>query len=223
MKPDLRDVTLVCYENQDHAAALSLMAAMTRACDFGGARLLNHFHGWQQFNYWENYETWKYVTTSHALIVHLDGYILRPDLWDPAWLKLDYIGAPWPAALNPDRVGNGGFCLKSRRLMNLVATSPYPRGSQGDTPLPGDVLVCSYYRKSLEEQGMKFATVQQAAKFSVEVPVAETPTETFGFHGQIDDPLHGYPPWNPLWKELPPFQPRERPTAAALMKLAGLQ
>ncbi len=211
MKPDLRDVTLICYENRHHAAALSLMAAMTRAADFGAARLLNHFQGWHAFNYWENFETWKYVTTDFSLCMHLDGYMLRPQLWDPAWLAYDYIGAPWPYALNADRVGNGGFCLKSRRLLNRVASLPLPKT---DKPVPGDVLLCSHFRQQLIEEGFKFAPVAVAARFSVENPVRETPAETFGFHGTLKHPLNDYPIWNADWTELPAFEPRKAPPAA---------
>ncbi|MEZ0389889.1 MAG: DUF5672 family protein [Verrucomicrobium sp.] len=182
MKPDLSAITLICYENRDHASALDLMAAMTRLAHFGNARLLNWFHGWQQFNYWENYETWKYVTTSHMLCIHLDGYIVNPELWDPAWLEYDYIGAPWPEDLNKDRVGNGGFCLKSRRLLNRIAEIPWQ-------DFPGDVLVCSVFREQLIAEGFKFAPLEVAALFSIENKIPEhQPAKTFGFHGTMNFP-----------------------------------
>jgi len=177
LKPDLSDVTLVSYENRFPELACKLLADMTALCDFGAVRLLNSFQGYQQFLYWENYETWKHVTTSHALTVHLDGYILRPELWNPEWLNYDYIGAPWPLYLNEYKVGNGGFCLKSRRLMNHVATLPF-------VDIPGDVLVCTHYRKDLEKAGFNFAPPEVAARFSIEHFVdGLSVKDTFGFHG----------------------------------------
>jgi hypothetical protein len=181
MRLDLKSLTLVTYENRDHGAALDLMSAMCRLADFGDAKLLNHFQGWKQFNYWENYETWRFVTTDYALVVHLDGYIVHPEKWDSAWLEYDYIGAPWPH--QEVGVGNGGFCLKSRRLMNRVASLPWQ-------DMPGDLLICSYYRQTLVREGYRFAPVSVAAQFSVEHPVPETPSATFGFHGDWN-----YPKW----------------------------
>ncbi|MDP6597073.1 MAG: hypothetical protein QGI86_14540 [Candidatus Poribacteria bacterium] len=34
----------------------------------------------------------RYTQTQHCLIPHNDGYILNGDLWDPDYLKYDYIG-----------------------------------------------------------------------------------------------------------------------------------
>jgi hypothetical protein len=184
MKPNLRDVTLVCYENRDHEAAVSLVAHQCGLVSFGAVRLLNWFQGREQFIYWENYETWRYVTTSHMLSIHLDGYIIHPYMWDPAWLQYDYIGAPWPLEWNSARVGNGGFCLKSRRLLNRVAQLPWMN-------VPSDILVCNHYRELLLAEGYKFAPLEIAALFSVELRIPEAPVKTFGFHGMHD----GRKPW----------------------------
>lgn len=180
-KPDLSRVTAVVFDHRDPHAAVKLLAAMADVVTLGDLKYLNLFEGWRAFNYWENFEAWKYVKTDFALFMHLDGYILHPELWDPAWLEYDYIGAPWPARLNQDRVGNGGFCLKSRRLMVRVAQLPWQ-------DLPGDVLVCSHYRRQLEHEGFRWAPVEVAARFAVEHRVAETPAKTFGFHGTFNAP-----------------------------------
>lgn len=183
VRPDLRNVTAVCFDHRNPRAAVKLLAAMSDRCDFGDIKYLNFFDGYPQFLYWENYEFFKYIKTPFALFMHLDGYVVHPDLWEPAFLGYDYIGAPWPADLNPDRVGNGGFCIKSFRLMCRVAQLPWVN-------LPGDVLLCSHYRRQLEGEGFRFAPVDVAARFAVEYRVAETPDRTFGFHGP-----HNYPAW----------------------------
>lgn len=70
-----------------------------------------------------------YIETSHVLIVQADGFVLNPGLWNPGWLDYDYVGAPWPETLRvgkyviplANRVGNGGFSLRSRRLLKMTA------------------------------------------------------------------------------------------------------
>lgn len=183
MKPDMRNVTAIVFDHRDPRAAVKMLAAMSDLVDFGDIKYLNHFQGWRAFNYWENYEAWKYVQTDYALYMHLDGYIVHPECWDPAFLSWDYIGAPWPETLNKDRVGNGGFSLRSRAFMLRVSQLPWQ-------DLPGDVLTCSFYRQQLITEGYNFAPVSAAAAFSIENRVPETPAKTFGFHGTMH-----YPAW----------------------------
>ena len=54
-----------------------------------------------------------YITTSHALLVQWDGYVINPLAWDAAFLDCDYIGAKWFWQPEGCRVGNGGFSLRS--------------------------------------------------------------------------------------------------------------
>jgi hypothetical protein len=176
-KPDLRRVTAVVFDHRNPKAAVRLLAAMAERAELGDLKYLNFFDGWQAFNYWENFEAWKYIKTDFALFMHLDGYIVHPERWEPQFLAYDYIGAPWPVTLNADRVGNGGFCIKSRRLMNYVATLPWKQ-------LPGDVTVCSHYRQHLISKGFTFAPIEVAGRFSRELDCPETPDPlSFGFHG----------------------------------------
>jgi hypothetical protein len=191
-QPDLRMVTAVVFDHRRPKAAVRLLAAMAERVEFGDIKYLNHFDGWQAFNYWENFEAWKYVKTEYALFMHLDGYIVHPERWEAGFLAYDYIGAPWPVELNRDRMGNGGFCLKSRRLMNHVATLPWVNK-------PGDVTVCSHYRHHLIRSGYRFAPVEVAGRFSREHDVPEVPeVESFGFHGVA---LKTRRAQYPLWTE----------------------
>lgn len=185
-KPNLRRVTAVVFDHQKPRDAVHLLAAMSDLCDFGDLKYLNHFDGYPQFLYWENYEFYKFIRTDFALFLHLDGYILHPARWEPEFLKYDYIGAPWPKHINADRVGNGGFCLKSRRLMSRVAQLPWVN-------VPGDVMVCSHYRRTLLHEGFTFAPPHVAARFSTEMPCPESVPESFGFHGTIS----GHPLFTP--------------------------
>lgn len=111
----------------------------------------------------------------HALIIQFDGFILNPQEWAPLFLHYDYIGAPWPN-YSEHAVGNGGFSLRSRRLIEAVAELEY-----SDLSEPEDLFICRRMRPALEEKGLRFASREIAAHFSVEWPNVLWPT--FGFHG----------------------------------------
>ena len=129
-----------------------------------------------------------HIETSHALTVQYDGYVINPELWDDAWLEYDYIGAPWP----PDthftksgkevRVGNGGFTLRSHKLIRTFSVLFPPFTDNGTGFFNEDGNICVYHRDFLESFGIKFAPVDVAAKFSRELIVPETVQDTFGFH-----------------------------------------
>jgi hypothetical protein len=117
-----------------------------------------------------------HVETSHALCIQWDGYILDAAKWDPAFLDCDYIGAPWPHFRDTYKVGNGGFSLRSRRLLAASARLP------DDTGEPEDVMICRTSRPALErDNGIVFATTDLASRFAFERQRASLPT--FGFHG----------------------------------------
>lgn len=134
----------------------------------------------------------RHIETTHALIIQADGFVLNPERWNPAWLEFDYIGAPWREQLRvgpyiiplPNRVGNGGFSLRSRRLLQMVApidlsTLRYPTRAE-------DMIICHLLHDYLVERGMRFADMETAASFSIENPKAtfgQTLDTVFGFHG----------------------------------------
>ncbi len=119
------------------------------------------------------------VQGTHVLVVQNDGYILRPDLWNPAWLQYDYIGAPWRLMVaggdKRKRVGNGGFSLRSRRLLDECSQLDYDEG------VAEDIQICQTRRHTLLFRGIRFAPLEIARRFSVEKVDPKGPT--FGFHG----------------------------------------
>ena len=60
-----------------------------------------------------------YVNTDYALVIQWDGYVVDSSKWTDEFLKYDYIGAPWSNGL----VGNGGFSLRSKRLLDFCKTN----------------------------------------------------------------------------------------------------
>jgi hypothetical protein len=119
------------------------------------------------------------------LSIQDDGFIINPHLWTDEFLEYDYIGAPWPALhwCNKNRVGNGGFVLKSKKFMDIEQTLP-------STNAHNDVLVTNTYFDYFTYYGCKYAPIELAAKFSLEhaVPECEYNLEnTFGFHGKLHE------------------------------------
>lgn len=120
--------------------------------------------------------------TSHVLITQWDGYVLSGNQWNDEWLKYDYIGASWPGEIDGFDVGNGGFSLRSTKLLRILAEDPMIR------PLhPEDAQICRLYRSYLEDKyQIKFAPREVADQFAFELREPAGPT--FGFHGNFHLP-----------------------------------
>ncbi len=127
-----------------------------------------------------------YVTTPFALIMQYDGFILNPDAWRDDYLDYDYIGAPWS---EPEGyiVGNGGFSLRSKRLLELLQNDDtIVDPTTLDPPdAPEDWYICVMIREYLEARGVRFAPVDLAKQFSFEGDASHGVTWAgqFGFHG----------------------------------------
>ena len=115
----------------------------------------------------------RYFSGSHVLIVQWDGFILDATRWDAGFLDYDYIGAPWPDAHRT--VGNGGFSLRSRRLLEAL------RDIAPVSTHPEDACICIEQRQPLDARGIRFAPTGLADGFAWEAP--EPSWSTFGFHG----------------------------------------
>ncbi len=137
----------------------------------------------------------KYFETTHCLVVQADSFVVNHKLWKDEFLKYDYIGAPWPDELvinenlvlnvkkNP--VGNGGFSLRSRKLLQTTAKIDY---DSLKFPLKSeDVVVCHYLYDKMIEEGIKFAPPKLASQFSIENVnnlYGQNLDSVFGFHGK---------------------------------------
>lgn len=189
----LNDVTLVCIDDIAHALAAQALRDCIREIEFGSVqtwssrRLImsadHHQCEVRSLNDYNRilwYEVPKEIKTSHFLVIQYDGWIISPETWNPDWLGLDYIGAPWwHYGLN---VGNGGFSLRSTQLAQFLAEhqSVFEVGS------PEDDVLCRHYRKRLEQHKFLWATDEQARWFSFERVLVPNPT--FGFHGIFNWP-----------------------------------
>jgi len=123
-------------------------------------------------------ELQNYINTDFVLIIQFDGFIVNPDSWTVEFQQYDYIGAKWDYTdgLN---VGNGGFSLRSKRLLQALSNKDIVIDS---LKYGEDTFICRTYRRFLEKQyNIKFAPESIADKFSHEhfEPVGKP----FGFHG----------------------------------------
>jgi len=134
-------------------------------------------------------ELYRYIQTSHCLTIQSDSYIANAGAWEDGWLQYDYIGAPWPPGHSGTdyRVGNSGFCLRSRTLLETTSALPndsYVWRGKVKPSCRDDVITCVMYRPHLERLGLRFAPVDVAARFAFENPIPEAPTldGQFGVH-----------------------------------------
>lgn len=117
-----------------------------------------------------------HITTPHLLVVQWDGYLLDAAQWQPAFLQYDYIGAPLRHEPPERAVGNGGFSLRSRRLLQALMDPAM------GVRHPEDLCICHDNRERLEQvHGIRFAPLPLAAQFAYERVPPSGPT--FGFHG----------------------------------------
>ncbi len=116
-----------------------------------------------------------HIETSHCLIVQWDGHVLDAGQWRSDFLDYDYIGASWPQFTDGHDVGNGGFSLRSRAMMENC------RHADFETFHPEDIAIGRRNRGWLESRGMRFPSRALADCFSAER--AGDPSASFGYHG----------------------------------------
>ena len=132
-----------------------------------------------------------YLSEDYMLSIHDDGFVINPHLYNPIFLEYDYIGAPWPEFpwCKTNRVGNGGFVLKSKKFYMLEQTLNVTNIGHND------VLVTNIYYDYFTSNGCKYAPLDIAYKFSIELPIPEyiyDLTNSFGFHGLHTEDARNY-------------------------------
>ena len=193
MNLNLNHVTICaadCATPNLAARALSLSAAR---CDFGNAILFSdrsitdphfrtvHIDSLRSKNDYSRFiqlQLPEFITTPYLLLIQWDGYVLEPKAWLPEFLDFDFIGAKWHWHKDGMNVGNGGFSLRSLKLMHAMRDKSFPFVPN----IPEDDQVCRLYRPRLSADfGIKFAPESIADRFSYERSLPECPS--FGFHG----------------------------------------
>jgi tetratricopeptide (TPR) repeat protein len=188
---DLSGVTLCCIDTANPALALRALRRSTAGVRFARTLLLTDpvqatpdidVRGIAPLASREAYSQFvlkalaQHIETAHVLLIQWDGYVLNPGAWRDEFLACDYIGAKWFWGERTARVGNGGFSLRSRKLLQALQD---PRitltGAEDET-------ICRTFRPLLEqEHHIVFGTeaIADAFAFEAAYPVGKP----FGFHG----------------------------------------
>lgn len=187
---DLNDFTLVCADTRSHDLALRALCLSMRACRFGRVIFFTdrvvesagiEFVRIPTLTSAEKYSQFmtkglrEHIATPFALVVQWDGYVIHPDSWQDSFRNYDYIGARWPWLPPGQDIGNGGFSLRSKRLLDALADPDIKDFTVED------IAIGQTYRPLLEDRyAIRFAPAAVADQFSFEV--APPPRPTFGFH-----------------------------------------
>jgi hypothetical protein len=121
----------------------------------------------------------EYIESDYVQVIQWDGWVINGSSWQDRFLEYDYIGARWWFREPPRDVGNGGFSLRSRRLLELLWHLP-----AGD---PEDDVICLRHRSLLEQEGIRFATGDVADAYSFENSWPSG--REFGFHRLFNFPF----------------------------------
>jgi hypothetical protein len=204
----LKNVTLISVSCVREADSLTAIKFSKKNIDFGAAKLITCADlkddeveivkipklNYEEYNKFIVFDLYKYVDTDYALLIQDDGFVVNVDAWKDEFLNYDYIGAPWPLphdsfsyrdpSGNIIRVGNGGFSLRSKKLMRLPEELKLPwKAYYGFFHEDGFLSV--HNRSILEKHGCVFAPLDVAKYFSHEVAIPEVKgIRPFGFHGK---------------------------------------
>jgi hypothetical protein len=195
MTLSLPDVTLCAVTNINHELTVRAMKECLKHCSFADVVLISDravdapfrveiippFPDGAFYAPFVCHELGKYTPSAFNLLVQYDSHIVEPRAWSDAFLNYDYIGAKWPWHAENRRVGNSGFCLRSKKLLDVMAKIPLPPvGSFVD-----DEFIAHTIRGQLEkDHGIKIAPDAVADLFAYE---RHTPAQpTFGFHGMFN-------------------------------------
>jgi hypothetical protein len=189
---DLRDVVLCAADSANVELTVRALRLCAAQCDFADVILFSDISVDGPFRLVKieklaslaDYQVFRaehlprLVDAPFVLFVEWDGYIVNPSAWSSEFRSYDYIGAKWPFFSDGMTVGNSGFCLQSRKLLQALASRPL----KCDGSLNVDELICRKYRPMLEREfGIRFAPEAVADRFAYENALPEYPT--FGFHG----------------------------------------
>jgi hypothetical protein len=204
-KLKLPDVTLIAVSSIKIPQTIWALEKSCEGVEFGDVKLITHekfehplikFEECDKIDSIDKYNEFMFlragyfIDTEFALVQQYDSFIIRPQKWTNEFLSVDYCAAPWPIVPNAyiandgirSRVGNGGFSLRSRKLMRLpLKYGWYLRSEQNQKSEDGQI--CCYWKKEMLEQNIKYSSVNLASQFSFENEVEENRgIDSFGFH-----------------------------------------
>ena len=207
MKLQLPNVTAICLQGRDNnfdgqltERSKKLLEYMVSIIDFhkiifiapvdpqveGVTYIHTEPTTYHYYNRWCVRDLTNYIDTDYCLLFQDDGFPLNPELWEDEFLNYDYVGAPLPLDTiilhNPEeRIGGGGFTLRSKKLLDLMTTWTDYEGTENE-----DTYICHVRRNELVRKGLKICPHTIARRFVIQNAIDENHTiyNTFGFHGR---------------------------------------
>lgn len=214
---NLNNVTLVCVTSVKINESVNSLLYSSKDINFYDIKLITHekikidskinieycrnLTSIEAYSYYVIYDLYKHIKSEFCLIVQHDGFVINPNMWLNEFYKYDYIGAPWiyseSCFIDPEnnhiRVGNGGFSLRSQKLLNTPNFEHIPFASTmfgnyykhlNHFSMNEDNIICVHNHRLFEKYGNTFAPFEIALKFSKEKIMEENKNlETFGCHG----------------------------------------
>ena len=206
---DLSNVTLVLVSSINIKRCLEALYYSSRNIKFGSIKLITDSNfiidgievvnipkisNIDEYSKFIVYELHKYIDTEFALIIQDDGFVVNYEKWDNKFFNYDYIGAPWGLPNdnfsfrdpfgNLIRVGNGGFSLRSKKLLELPSKLNLEWKSYYGFYNEDGFFTC-HNRHIFQEYGCVYADIDVAKYFSHESNIPEIQNiEPFGFHGK---------------------------------------
>lgn len=129
------------------------------------------------------------ATEDYNIVIQTDGYPCNPEAWTDHFLQYDYVGAVWPWEMLS--VGNGGFSMRSRRLLDALLKVNWQQWRDH----PEDAVIARHMRQQLQQDyHIEFAPPHVADQFSIEWNMSSSwMGRSFGFHGQHSEIQLSYP------------------------------
>ncbi|QWD46690.1 hypothetical protein G6659_04165 [Polynucleobacter paneuropaeus] len=192
MKLNLKDITICAVDCVNPNLAINAITKSLNVCEFSESILftdsnkdyesiktvrIDQIRSKNEYSRFLLKDLYKATKTPFVLIVQWDGYVLESKAWSDIFYDYDYIGAKWPWHSDM-KVGNGGFSLRSRKLLELMASDDLPF-IEGENE---DEQICRIHYQVLQSKyNVQFAPESIADQFAYERSIPDKPT--FGFHG----------------------------------------
>lgn len=124
---------------------------------------------------------WPFIDTEFIIFAQWDAMAFDPSMWTDDFLTYDYIGAIWPWRPPGQNVGNGGFSLRSMKLLQALRYPVIQMVEDSEHGVQEDNYISIVHRQLLEQKfGIRFAPQELAKQFSYELGPYEG---SMAFHG----------------------------------------
>ena len=194
--------TLACIDCVLPALATRALARTLGQCDYGEVKLFTdvaasslpdrdprirvipipRLSSSREYSRFVMKELASHIETDFVQLVQWDGYVTRGEAWENSFLDYDYIGARWWFHQPGRDVGNGGFSLRSRKLLQAVRDDEDIQVERAE-----DEAICRTHRDLLERRhGIRFAPGPVADRYAFEG--TKPNGREFGFHGIFNLP-----------------------------------